>query len=183
VSGLSQGPSELTEEDLWAHEEVVEALMSRRAVLPMRLGTVLADDAAVRELLRSRREELAASLDRVRGAVELAVRAAIDVDPAPPGERATSGTEYLLERLDARRTTEAAVHRVHDPLAGLARESSLRIGVRGEGRFQAAYLVDRDRVGPFKERVEALERERAARSLTCTGPWPPYSFVGGERER
>ena len=70
---------EMTAEVLWRHEEVVEALMAERDLLPMRFGTLVEDDEAAVRALEERREELKTSLDRVRGAVELAVRAEADV--------------------------------------------------------------------------------------------------------
>jgi hypothetical protein len=66
---------EASEDDLWAHENVVESLMKRGSVLPMRLGSSVPDEAAVRDLLTSREEEFRRALERVRGAVELGVRA------------------------------------------------------------------------------------------------------------
>ena len=47
-------------EAMWAHERAVEALMERGAVLPMRFGTMMADEAALTEALAARRDELAA---------------------------------------------------------------------------------------------------------------------------
>src|SRR5436309_190690 len=63
--------AELTEADLWAYEDVVETVMEDAPVLPMRLGSSLSDEAAVRETLRRRRDEFRRALERVDGAVEL----------------------------------------------------------------------------------------------------------------
>jgi gas vesicle protein GvpL/GvpF len=187
AAAVSEGGAitELTDEQIWGHESVVEALMERGAVLPMRLGTVLADEAAVRELLRARHLELAVGLDRIRGAVELAVRAAIEPAVSSSADPATAltGTDYLLSRLDAQRRTEAAMGRIHRPLESLSRESAVRIGDRCGGRIRASYLVDREQVPRFRELAEALERDGTATALVCTGPWPPYSFVGSEPRR
>jgi Gas vesicle synthesis protein GvpL/GvpF len=69
------GDAEVSPEELWRHEEVVEALMADRDLLPVRYGTRLEDEAAVARAVGERRDELAAALDRVRGAIELSVRA------------------------------------------------------------------------------------------------------------
>ncbi len=42
-----------TEDNLWQHEAVVEALMTDRTVLPVRFGTVLADEAAIQAVLEA----------------------------------------------------------------------------------------------------------------------------------
>jgi hypothetical protein len=65
-------------EELWRREEVLESLMNECDLLPVRYGTVVNDDEAAGELLDARRDELILALERVRGAVELAVRFAGD---------------------------------------------------------------------------------------------------------
>jgi hypothetical protein len=160
---------ELTAEVLWEHEQVVEALMEERDLLPMRFGTVVADDDAAIRALDERREELRTSLDRVRGAVELAVRAMADApaDPAPGG---TSGAEYI--RAKAHRTEAARL--LHEPLDFLARESVVH---PGSELLRAAYLVDREAVDGFVGLVRRLQDTHEGLRILCTGPWPPYSFA------
>ena len=173
-------------EELWCHEEVVERLMEQVAVLPMRFGATAASESELEAVLRARREEFTALLDQVRGAVELSVRVA----PAPPAEEVRlaaggdpappSGTEYMRQRgraLSAREDVEA---RYHQPLSALSRSSRVPAGRLGPGGFKAAYLVEADRVEAFTELVAELGREGEA-NVSCTGPWPPYSFVSEER--
>src|SRR4051794_18233492 len=140
-----------TPEALRRHEAVVEGLMARGPVLPLRFGGVTDDVAG---WLAAREDELAPLLDRVRGAVELGVRGGDDAGAGAPA----SGTDYLLRRV--------ADEHVHAPLAALARAS-----VRRRRPHVGAYLVDRDVVDRFHARVRELDRR-----LVCTGPWPPYSF-------
>ena len=73
-------------DDLWAHEGVVESAgESGAAVLPLRLGSVVSDEAAVVALVEERAEEFTTALDRVRGAVEIGVRAAVAAEGEPDG--------------------------------------------------------------------------------------------------
>ena len=120
---------ELTAEVLWEHEAVVESLMEERDLLPMRFGTLVEDDEAAVRALEERREELRTSLDRVRGAVELAVRVegAAPHEPTPNG---ATGAEYI--RAKAHRTEAARL--LHEPLAFLARESVVPARPRGAAR-------------------------------------------------
>jgi hypothetical protein len=160
---------DMTAEVLWRHEEVVEALMQERDLLPMRFGTLVEDDEAAVRALDERREELKASLERVRGAVELAVRAeaARAREDTPAG---SSGTEYM--RAKAHRTEAARL--LHEPLAFLARESIMQPGPE---LLRAAYLVDRDAVEGFVGLVRRLQATHEDLRILCTGPWPPYSFA------
>jgi hypothetical protein len=160
---------ELTAEVLWEHEAVVEALMEERDVLPMRFGTLVEDDEAAVRALVERREELRSSLDRVRGAVELALRA----EAKAPKERiptGTTGAEYI--RAKAHRTEAARL--LHEPLAFLARESVVQSGPE---LLRAAYLVDREAVESFVSLVRRLQATHDGLRVLCTGPWPPYSFA------
>jgi hypothetical protein len=160
---------ELTPDVLWRHEEVVESLMGERDLLPMRFGTLVEDEEAAVRALDERREELKTSLDRVRGAVELAVRAeaVAAADRQPSG---MTGAEYL--RAKAHRTEAARL--LHDPLAFLARESVVKPGPE---LLRAAYLVDREAVEAFVGLVRRLEETHDDLRVLCTGPWPPYSFA------
>jgi len=163
-------PREVSVDALWRHEEVVESLMEGRDLLPVRFGTLVADEQAAARAVAERSEELAASLDRVRGAVELAVRA----DPREPETAApregTSGREYMSAK--ARRM--AAARMVHEPLGDLARDSAVQPGPE---LLRAAYLVDRAAVDRFVSVVRQLQRDHPELHLVCTGPWPPYSFA------
>ena len=172
------GDAEISPETLWRHEEVVEALMADRDLLPVRYGTRLEDEAALARAVGERRDELAAALDRVRGAVELSVRAVGTGarQPAPSPAEATTGAEYLRMRARAVAGREQAAAALHEPLSALARASA-------EGRprppelFRAAYLLERGSVERFTAEVARLQNENPGLSILCTGPWPPYSFA------
>jgi len=170
--------AEVSPQTLWHHEEVVEALMADRDLLPVRYGTRLDDEAEVARAMEGRSEELAAALDRVRGAVELSVRVmAAAATPSPPDPVATtSGAEYLRLRAQAEASREDAAGALYEPLAALARESA-----QGRPRppelFRAAYLVERGAVDSFVAEVGRLQGESPGLAVLCTGPWPPYSFA------
>jgi hypothetical protein len=159
---------EVTADVLWRHEEVVEDLMRGRDLIPVRFGTLVEDEAAAQRALHERHDELLTSLDRVRGAVELAVRAQWREPDAP--RSFGSGAEYMQAK--ARRAEAAAL--LHDPLAFLARDSVVR---RGPELLRAAYLVDREAVDAFVGLVKRLEETHDDVQIVCTGPWPPYSFT------
>jgi hypothetical protein len=152
-------------DDLWSHEEVVERLMADRTVLPLRFGSRLPDEAALRRLLAENAARYAAALARLAGHIELGVRA-VALTPRP---RPTSGRDHVLARLgDAR---------LHEPLAALAADSLRRPAREPDELLRGAYLVERDALAPFQARVERLQAEHPEAALLCTGPWPPYSFA------
>jgi hypothetical protein len=167
---------EVTAEALWRHEEVVEALMEDRDLLPVRYGTLVDDDAAAIRAVDARRDELAAALDRVRGAVELSVRAVAD-DPADGDGEAAGGASYLRAKMRAAAAQETVTRSLHEPLAALARADMQRPPRPPSELLRAAYLVDRDAIGTFTRLVARLDDRHPDLKLLCTGPWPPYSFV------
>jgi hypothetical protein len=171
---------EVTADALWEHEQIVEALMDDRDVLPVRYGTCLPDDAAAAQALQDNHAEFAASLAAVRGAVELAVRVlpTKNAPPTPmPSVESMSGTEYLraLARSAAQESDASRI--VHEPLAGAARAVSVARANRAGELLRAAYLVDRNATESFAAHVNEIQTDNPQLRISCTGPWPPYSFV------
>lgn len=151
VCGPAAEGEEITEEALWRHEEIVEALMSDRDLLPVRYGTRVADEAEAARAVAARREELRAALDHVRGAVELSLRV---------------------------RAQEPSFELDLSSLRPLARAAIEQVG-RDEGELaRSAYLVERGDVDAFRAAVAELQRSHADLGFLLTGPWPPYSFTG-----
>jgi hypothetical protein len=180
-------PEVSTADALWAHEQVVERLMAERAVLPMRFGSRLPGEGALRRALAACHDELLGALDRVRGRVELAVRVVWAEGAGRPDmhgravpvavESHDTGREYVRAKLELRKRAEAAGAAVHAPLAALAVAQSRRPG-RGPGELmRASYLVERPAVAAFQAAAQRLQDEDRDTAVLCTGPWPPYSFV------
>jgi len=74
------------------------------------------------------------------------------------------------------RVTELS-SQLHEPLAQQARDSALRPLLTPELLLSAAYLVERDQVETFRERIGRLVEQHPTVRILCTGPWPPYHFV------
>ena len=168
------GATEVSAEELWRHERVVEALMEDRDLLPVRYGTRLGGEGEAARALAERHAELARALDRVRGAVEVSVRAVRTGDESDADE-AETGSEYLR----ARARTAAAAGTLHEPLSAAARASVRRPPSLPAELLRAAYLVDRERLARFTSLVRELDESNPDMQVLCTGPWPPYSFAGG----
>jgi len=191
VSPLSTATVSPTEDNLWQHEAVVEALMADRAVLPVRFGTLLADEVAVQASLAAHYANFVASLDRVRGRVELGLRVLWEIADsewqiADSSQRpsATSGRGYLMARLEEerqrqawRQQAKALAEEIHIPLDHLAAESTRQVLITPRLLLTAAYLVERDQVAAFRQKVESLSAAHPKLRLLCTGPWPAYNFM------
>jgi gas vesicle protein GvpL/GvpF len=170
--------ADMSAETLWRHEEIVEALMADRDLLPVRYGTRLEDEHAVARVVEERRDQLAAALERVRGAVELSVRVVVagTAPASPPAGDPASGVEYLRLRSRGEASRERAGRALHEPLSALSR-ASVEVRPRPPELFHAAYLVARGAVESFATEVARLQEANAGLGILCTGPWPPYSFA------
>lgn len=189
------GIPEGDEDGFWRHEAVVERLMEEVVVLPFRFGATVTDEGAVEALLEERGDEFVRRFDDVRGAVELSVRAELREDEpsavsgvaeealAGAGASASTpstGTEYMRTRSRRLEEHDHVREALHAPLASMSRRSLL-LTASGEADFKGAYLVETGLVDAFAEQVRALARDLQI-EVSCTGPWPPYSFVA-EDER
>jgi Gas vesicle synthesis protein GvpL/GvpF len=163
------GDDGVSADALWRHEAVVEALMEGRDLLPVRYGTRFDDEDAAARAVAARRDDLAAALDRVRGAVELSLRV---IEPGAQ-RAAADAASYLHDR----RRREEARRAVHEPLAAVARASVERPSPDPSELLRAAYLVDRGAVEQVTELVARLQAANPTLRLLCTGPWPAYSFA------
>jgi hypothetical protein len=187
-----------------AHWRVLEEASEKATVLPVRFGTVMAGEDAVRsQLLEPNAERLADLLSELAGKVQLAVKADYDHDrllrevvegsphvaalrerlkglPEEAGyyDRIRLG-ELVSAEIEQRRQADTglALERLA-PLAIAAREEALGTA---EAAFNLAFLVERDRVDGFSAAVRKLADEAGDRlRFRYVGPLPPYSFADAE---
>jgi hypothetical protein len=169
---------EASEAAIVAHAQVVEAVAAANdAVLPARFGGAHADADALRAAVAERAPELTAALARVRGCVELGVRA---LAPADQRVAAQSGAAYMHARLEQRQEIGRLAEELHGPLAALARDATRTVGATERLLLSGAYLVPEDAVAEFRDLVESLQADHPDLTIVCTGPWPPYSFATAE---
>jgi hypothetical protein len=187
---------------LRTHWRVLENASASATVLPVRFGTVMADDrAVVEQFLEPSHDGLAAALADMAGKVQLTVKGFYEenalmagiVKQSPAIARLREDVRRLPEaaayykRIDLGQRVAAEVERARERdardalerLQPFALESRLEPPSTLDSAFNAAFLVDETRVGEFNEAVTALGRELAGRiRLRYVGPLAPYSFTG-----
>jgi hypothetical protein len=179
------------EEKARVHEAVLESFVGVVPVVPLRFGAIYHDLADVRRMLADRAGHFEVVLERVRGRVELGVKAWFD--PARVARpAAATGREYLQRRRDelsSARDAASLAASAHERLAALAegavvnRPQPRELTGRDEQMLlNAAYLVCEDG-DDFAREVARLGEETAAAGLSfeLTGPWPPYNFAEADR--
>jgi hypothetical protein len=198
------------EQNIRAHEQVLERVLEDVSVVPCRFCTVYRNEAELRRFLAERRDVLQAALDRVHGMVEVGVKAFIDRDRFAVGRAkhndvirqlesrvsaAEGGRGYMerrrLEQLVASELEGfrgEAAGRIHTRLVAVAKDGlPLALqppelsGREEEMVFNGAYLVPAER-GNFEAELASLAEDLRDQGvdLELTGPWPAYNFVPEE---
>lgn len=191
-------------QEVRAHWRVLEGASEWATVLPVRFGTVMEDDQAVREyLLAPHEERLVALLGELAGRVQLSVKGAYaeervleDIVRETPAiaslrervrslpaqaayyQRINLG-ELVSQELERRRAEDS--RQVLERLAPLAAAAREEPPSGADGAFNLAFLVDQDRVPAFSSAIAGLGEEVGDRiQLRYVGPLPPYSFAQDE---
>lgn len=182
-----------------SHMNVLSALMPQCTVLPVRFGTVFPAFDDLSRSVSDMRSGLLADLLRLQGQLELSVCVTARGTPplpttAPDGVDADQASDFVPgpgfryiagkrrehdERLCERRAKEVLAERVCAPFATIASEQVWHALPSSAGRgISAAFLVRRERFAAFQLTVARLRRTEPDLDILCTGPWPPFTFVG-----
>lgn len=179
------------------HEWVLEQILERGAVLPLRFGVLYPSLEPIRHLLADRGPDFEDALTRLDDHFEWgltvcaeqagAPRPLTDVPPSPPA----AGRDYLARRRADREAAEAREQEMsrmavslHDALVELSADAIVlpaTRSARGEAKvvLRASYLVPGSRAEAFRAAAETgLSSAPTHLRLTgeLTGPWPAYHF-------
>lgn len=173
------------ESALRAHDAIVrQADRAWTAVLPVRFGTTVADERALRRLIQDRRQRFTRALAHVRGRVQMTVRVFGTPPPVREDARAAvgrvkgRGTRYL--RMAA--AVEARLKRLpeFDPVRGAVADlvHDERVEPHSSPPLVASvfHLIDRARARSYSRAVRSAAVLTPLR-LVVSGPFPPYAFA------
>jgi hypothetical protein len=184
-----------------AHWRVLEETAKDATVLPVRFGTVMESDRAVRAgLLELNAETLAGLLRELAGRVQLSLKGHYDEKPllrevvagsrpiaklrervrALPDEAGYYDSIRLGELVAAEvaRRREDDARLVLDRLEPLAVATRAQPASRPDTAFDLAFLVERDDLDAFSRAVVEVGDELGDRiRIRYVGPLPPYSFA------
>jgi len=188
----------------YRHQAVVQDVMKKTAIIPLRAFTLFSSEEALRSYLHENASMLNKALDRLGGKQEWTLRVEIDpqrwsetlvtrvdslralqneIDTAPPGK-----AFLLRKKLDDEK--KRASHAAEEELVGeieravldkLACETVAETRERRDGAFpQINVLIERDEEAKLEELHASLMDRYASEgvALALTGPWPPYTFAG-----
>lgn len=201
-----QGESLRVAREIRAHLRVLQEASEGATVLPVRFGTVLENERAVRErLLEPNAEHLDALLKRLSGCIQLTVKATYDeerllrdvVSASPALTALTQRVRNMPEaaayyeriRLGEAIAAAVAARRDADTARALTLMEPAALATHGEElaapyeAFNLSFLVKRTQEEEFGRCVQTVFEELGERmEIRYVGPLPPYSFAEGELE-
>jgi len=201
ISNYPMEKYELSKENLLAHEEVVERVMSDYTVLPIRAFTIAANAEEVRDFLRKHYRELTGLLKDMDNKVELGLTAYWkDMTPifqeivnenrkirtlrekiAGVAERQGFKEKINLGEMVASALKYKKEIEGEEILRSLKKSAiDFRMNdVRGDEMIiNAAFLIDRGWENEFDGKVRELNSKYTQRTrFKYVGPMPPYNFV------
>jgi Gas vesicle synthesis protein GvpL/GvpF len=192
-----------TPEDLQAHEEILDSVITEAPVLPLRFGAVLtSDDAVAKELLEANHDEFAAALRQIEGCVQYVVRgryaesAILDeilsrnstaarlrdrirgADPEATRDLRIQLGEIINNAVADKR--QADTHLLLSAMKDHCVASVVRPATNELDAVYVAFLVETDQVSELERLLasDLADRWSGRVELSIIGPMAPYDFVG-----
>jgi hypothetical protein len=183
------------------YHKVIESFHNRFGAIPLRLGTIVDDEAEIGRVLEKHGDRYKSLLKQLAGCVEMGIRVIINSFPA---ERASdnetpifhdtgsagSGAAYLAGRkahLDALNLTDERNRKIIAKYR--APFEDLFVKFKGEALkspvstiepdavvLSLYFLVPSQSVAAFQHEYDQLMSREPAK-IMLSGPWPPYNFV------
>lgn len=190
-------PRETLLKHLVAYQRVVERVMQRQSVLPVRFGTQLESADEARDLVSQNRTTLGGAFARMRGMTELEVAATWEIgrvlqeigrDPAVVSAREAielRGDPTPEDRLQLGRLVESHIElrraairrRALDALESLASSTATHALLDERLVMNEAFLISTGDVLEFERRVHRLDALFDGQiDFRIVGPLPPYTF-------
>jgi hypothetical protein len=191
-----------TLEDLRAHEDILDSVISEAPVLPFRFGGVVASEhAVVEELLDANHDEFAAALAELEGRAEYVVRGRYDEQAilqeilAEDSKAARLRDKIRGADPDATRDQRIQLGEIVNNAVADKRQADTRILLRAMkdhceasvvrtatnelDAVYAAFLIDTGQADELEQVVDDLgDRWQGRVELSIQGPMAAYDFVG-----
>lgn len=182
-------------EKVFNHERVVEDVMKKTTVIPMKFCTIFKSTENILKLLEEKYSYFKELLDRFSNSHEWGLKIYCAARPEPVSKAISSGREYLMAKKEERERALEFEEAVNNSIEDIYREvrtvsedfrlnrptpKELLSGKDKEQVLNASFLVldsNRDRLIGM---ADGLAKKYQGLELALAGPLPVYSFVGGD---
>ncbi|MDP2929375.1 MAG: GvpL/GvpF family gas vesicle protein [Candidatus Omnitrophota bacterium] len=179
------------------HEEVVEKLMDKFTILPMRFLTLFSGKEQILLMMKDYYDDFIENLDKLREKIEFGVKtiwpgdlikeritAAHRKSDNLPLVASSSGKSFMNEKfenykIDKEFEEEAdrCIAIVDGFFSKFISEKRLEKLKTDNLLLSASYLVDNEKRDDFKKAFEELRGSGGDLKYLLSGPWPPYNFI------
>ncbi len=185
------------------HEEVVERLMDKFTVLPVRFLTIFNKKEDVLSIMKDYYSDFRENLDRLRNKVEFGIKVIWHGDTikerivreriinaikkanlgvfVSDDSQGKSFIEEKFEKYKIDKEFEEEADRyitvVDNFFSRFAVEKNLEKLKSGNLLLNASYLVEKEKQSDFKEAFKHFKNVLGDLKYLFSGPWPPYNFI------
>jgi len=179
------------------HEEVVEMLMDKFTVLPMRFSTLFSGKEHISLMMKNYYDDFIGNLDRLREKIEFGVKtiwpgdlireritAAHRKSDNLPLVASSSGKSFMNEKFENYKIDKEFEEEADRCIAVVdwffnryVSEKRLEKLKTDNLLLSAAYLVDKEKSDDFKKAFEELRSSGGDLKYLLSGPWPAYNFI------
>lgn len=183
--------------NLGEHERVLETVMKRMTILPMRFGTVASTEKEIMLMLKKHHHVFMRALAKLEGKLEVEIEVMwrdmkavfdeiVETNPKLKRLKADSGPKqrddvimagqivYRLLQEKKKRETEGVVRLLKKHALEFQADSNTADEIIMKGSF----LIDKARLAEFDRALDAVDAKLGKRMrFKYFGPMPPYSFA------
>ena len=198
VSELRQKLQEITDANVLKHEEVIEALMMKSTVLPIRFSTIFYTKEDLLSTMLFCYQDFIDNLARLRNKVEFGIKVIwpadtikqrvvdvyhktkhnVSISTESPAKTFVKEKfqEHIIEK-EFQEEADRCIQVVDDYFNRIACEKKLKRLQTESLLLNASYLVDKDRQNEYKQAFEQLKNAPSDLKFLFSGPWPCYNFI------
>ena len=169
------------------HQRVVAEISGHLSALPARFGTVFLSEESLAEHVKARIKAFEQAFTRVADADEWGVKIFAERKAVSTTVKAASGTDYLKKKSELLQPKRSG--KLDDEVQDfIAKLNNLAVAASPGGKASAgqpglvwhgSFLIRRKDRGKLEAALKKYAGQWAnTRRIDCSGPWPPYSFVG-----
>jgi hypothetical protein len=184
---------------LVSHQQLVEKVMAKYSIIPMRLGTFAGSDEEVRQILSKGYRTIADIFERAKDSIEIDVVATLNdfksfLQEVSEEEEIKQLKQLLLGKkggvtiddqmkvgvlvkrhLDKKK--EILANQIQTALGKITQNLKAHDLMDDQMVLNTAFLLDKNRQKEFEQKLDELnDKFEEKLNFRCVGPLPPYSF-------